>query len=200
MIGAAFAVSAFGGEAVPETITTGYAYRRRYVIPAQVHRLTLSDGSLVLPVLVTADWFKGVSHGGKVESVSGHDIRFENDNGTKLPFEIAAYDPITGRLEAWVRLLPPGPTVHLTFVVRYGKAPSLSGGVYTSDVYQDDVYVGGDAGQEAIEADPTATWAGYVASWDMASGVDSSPQQAHLELTDIAATTLLGMDAADLPG
>lgn len=175
MIGAAFALPVLSATAAGQTITPGYSYRRRFVIPQSAHRLTTADGSVVLPVLITAPWLKSAANGGKVQSSSGHDIRFESDTGAKLPHDPAGYDPSTGRLEAWLRLLPPGPDVPLAFALVYGNPAQVT-----------------------AEGNPTAVWQGFIASWDMASGLDAGPQAAHLELVDMPATTLLGMDAASL--
>lgn len=169
MIGAAFPMPAFG-KAIPRTITAGYGFRRRFFIPSEIHALSLADGSMVVPFLETQTWLRTVANGGKVQSASGFDIRFETDSGAKLPHDLASYVGSTGRIEAWIRVS--AQTQDITAAILYGNAS-----------------------QATAEANPSATWAGFYWSLDVASGLDASSSAAHVDNTDVSTTTLLGMDA-----
>lgn len=179
MIGAAFVLPVLGkpgaGGGGGGVITPGYSYRRRFIIPPDVHRLAVSDGSTVLPVLLQEAWLCSAANGGKVQSSAGHDIRFETDSGVKLEHDLASYVPATGRVEAWLRIPSSIANADLTFNIVYGNT-SIAG----------------------AEANPLACWDGFRWSVDMSTGLDASPSAAHLNMVDMAPTTLLGMGAANL--
>lgn len=179
MIGAAFVLPVLGkpGTGGGGVITPGYSYRRHVIVPPDVHRLSSSDGSTVLPVLLQETWLRSVANGGRVQSSSGHDIRFETDSGVKLAHDLASYVPTTGRIEAWVRFPSFLANADLSFNIVHGNS-SIAG----------------------AEANPLACWDGFRWSVDMATGLDASPSAAHLNMVDMVPTTLLGMGASDLAG
>lgn len=82
-----------------------YKFRKKISInPEQIS----SDESLqrfpIMVVIKDAD-LKSASHGGKVISESGADIRFTKDDGVSLlNYEIETYNPATGELLAWVEI------------------------------------------------------------------------------------------------
>ena len=121
-------------------------------------------------------WLRTRALGGRVESAAGFDLRFELEDGTRLPHEIELYDGTAGRLVAWVRL--PGWTLaqRQTLVLYYGKA-----------------------GLAASEADPAGVWAGYLAVWNARSGVDRSGNGRHLSPGALQDGQLIGA-AGRYPG
>lgn len=153
----------------------GYTYRRPIIIPAASHGLTGTNARQVFLLQFPAYApMKSVSNGGHVESASGWDLRFEDNSRTKLAHEIESYAPTTGALVAWVRF------------------PSVSSG---QDVQAFLYY--GKSGLSGSEASATATWAGFIASIDMATGIDRSGNGADLTLTNVAATSFNGVAAGD---
>jgi hypothetical protein len=106
------------------------------------------------PVLVsvTSNDLKSVANGGKVESGSGYDIRFETTGGTKLDHEFESWSATTGALLAWVRI------------------PTLSYNVDT-DFY---LYIG-KSGLGSTEANPTGVWGSqYLGVWHLSDGATLS--------------------------
>lgn len=172
MIGFPFWIASGGGA---RYFPAGYGYRRRIVIPAAIHRLSAADGAVVVPFIETLASFKTVANGGRVQSATGDDIRFELDgSATKLAHELAAYSPTTGRVEAWVRVPAFSVGTDLTLIVAYGNASVAS-----------------------PEANPAACWAGFQWSVDMSTGLDSGPNEVDLDFTNVIAATIGGMDAGD---
>lgn len=172
MFGFSFWVASGGGG---RYFPAGYTYRRRWVIPAAIHRLAAADGAVVVPFIETLASFKTVANGGHVQSATGDDIRFELDgNATKLAHELAAYSPTTGRVEAWVRIPNFNTATDLPLIVAYGNA-SVSG----------------------PEANAAACWAGFQWSVDMSTGQDSGPNEIDLDFSNVVAATIGGMDAGD---
>jgi hypothetical protein len=153
----------------------GYAWRRRLTVPGRPVAAETAT-SFVLLVSESGSWLRSCARGGKVESAAGFDLRFELENGTRLPHEIELYDGTAGRLLAWVRL--PGWTLaqRQNLVLYYGK-PGLT----------------------ATEADPAGTWAGYLAVWNARTGVDRSGNGRHLVPGALQDGELLG-PAGRYPG
>lgn len=121
----------------------GYAYRRRIVVPASA-AMGATHMGFPLWLELSGDWLKSVDSGGRVASPSGHDLRFELEDGTKLPHEIERYDAASGRLDAWVRLPELSAEQATTLLLYYGKP-----------------------GQGESEADPAPIWQDYLAVWHL---------------------------------
>lgn len=153
----------------------GYEARRRLVVPKRTAVAEAAD-SFVMRVDETGAWLCDTAHGGPVRSPAGFDLRFELEDGTRLPHEIELYDGAAGRLLAWVRL--PAWTLgeEQRLLLYYGK-PDIA----------------------AAEAEPAAVWADYLAVWDARTGTDRSGNGCHLTPSGVAAGTLIG-DAGSYPG
>lgn len=152
----------------PPTFANGYARRRRLVVPRRTATAEAA-ADFVMRVDETGTWLRVRSLGGGVESPAGFDLRFELEDGTRLPHEVELYDDGAGRLLAWVRL--PGWVLsqEVRLFLYYGKA-----------------------GLAASEANPAGVWAGYLAVWDARTGVDRSGNGRHLTPSGIAAGELIG--------
>jgi len=150
--------------AAPSTFLNGYRYRRRIVIPRHVVRGTVPLVGFPLLVLEEGPWLRSTAHGGRVESAQGFDLRFELENGTKLPHDVERYDPSTGRLIAWIRLNELRPNDDLVLFLYYGKA-----------------------GLVASEADPAATWRDYLAVWHLPDPTDRTGRGRDLRATAVGA-------------
>jgi len=150
--------------AAPTTFLNGYRYRRRIVVP---RRSVLGTSPLVgFPLLVAEEgtWLKSTAHGGRVESAQGFDLRFELENGIKLPHDVERYDPVAGRLVTWVRLTELRPEEDLVLFLYYGK-PGLA----------------------VSEADPAATWRDYLAVWHLPDPTDRTGRGRNLVATAVSA-------------
>lgn len=145
----------------------GYSHRRRLLIPPRQAPATVTD--FVLFVDEQGDWLRSQANGGHVESDLGFDLRFELEDGTRLDHEIDGYDPVMGRLRAWVRIPAWDQAQSLHLFLYYGK-PGLT----------------------ASEANPAGVWQGYLAVWDTASGHDRSGNGRHLTLAGVAHSELIG--------
>ncbi|MEJ5231646.1 MAG: Ig-like domain-containing protein [Geminicoccaceae bacterium] len=151
--------------AAPTTFLNGYRYRRRIVVP---RGSVLGTAPLVgFPLLVAEEgpWLKSTAHGGRVESAQGFDLRFELETGGKLPHDVERYDPVAGRLVAWVRLTELRPNEDLVLFLYYGK-PGLG----------------------ASEADPAATWRDYLAVWHLPDPTDRTGRGRDLVATAVSTT------------
>ena len=80
--------------------SNNYLYRRRIRIPSTSG---VSSGFPLLVAITDAN-LKSVANGGKVVSSSGFDIRFEDENGTKLKHILDTYVDTTGQIRAFVLL------------------------------------------------------------------------------------------------
>ncbi|MFC1587853.1 DUF2341 domain-containing protein, partial [Planctomycetota bacterium] len=85
------------------------AWNCRRKITVQSGQVATSDGSDLFgfPVMisVTDNDFRTVANGGKVWQADADEFLFTSTDGTsKLPHEIEAYDPVNGKIVAWVRL------------------------------------------------------------------------------------------------
>jgi hypothetical protein len=158
-----------------ETYANGYGHRRHIVVPAQPDSaVTIEDG--VVLVSEQDDWLKHTTHGGKVTSLDGADIRFEDVNGGKLDHEIEAYDPVVGRLLAWVRLPSWALASQLQLLLYYGNPAVV-----------------------ASESNPPGTWQGYLARWRLPDGTDATGEGRDLVPQGLAADSLVG-EAARFDG
>jgi hypothetical protein len=160
---------------VPPTYANGYAARRRIVVPPRPAGGEPA-ADLVALISETGSWLRSQAHGGQITSESGHDLRFELEDGTKLAHELELYDGSAGRLLAWVRIPGWDPATALRLFLYLGKP-----GIATS------------------EAEPAAVWSGYLAVWDARTGIDRSGHGRHLTPGALQAGELIG-PAARFPG
>ena len=82
----------------------GFAALRRIDIPADHVRGGADIPDYMLLVDETSSRLRSSGNGGIVQFTDGRDIRFELGNGAKLDHELAEYDPVAGRVLAWVRV------------------------------------------------------------------------------------------------
>ena len=68
-----------------------------------------------------------ISNGGHVANANGYDIGFYTDSSgsTKLKWEIDSYNPVTGQLNAWVKIPTLSSTSDTSFYLLYGD-PSIT--------------------------------------------------------------------------
>lgn len=73
---------------------------------------------------------KSVGNGGHVQSSSGFDIRWYSDLGltTALTYELVFYDPVTGKIETWVKVPTLSHTVDTVIYMAYGDATITTDG------------------------------------------------------------------------
>jgi hypothetical protein len=137
------------------TFANGYLYRRRLAVPAAATTAGEHQG-FPLWVRLQGDWLKPPrprpGGAGRMETAGGLDLRFEAEDGARLPHEVDAYDAAAGLLQAWVRLPRLSAAAPARLIVYYGKP-----------------------GQAASEADPAALWRDYLAVWHLPGAGDSGP-------------------------
>jgi len=97
-----------------------------YFTDLSISQAAGSQDLIDFPVLVTVtrDYLRTVGNGGHVSSNNGYDIIFVDTDNRKLNHEVESYDPLTGKLVAWVRipvLSSSGPT---TIRMLYGNPAS----------------------------------------------------------------------------
>ncbi len=151
--------------AAPTTFLNGYRHRRRIVVPR--HSIRGNAPITGFPLLVTEQgaWLASTAHGGRVESEQGFDLRFELAGAGKLPHDVELYDPVAGRLVAWVRLPALRPDEDLVLDLYYGK-PGLA----------------------ASEADPAGTWRDYLAVWHLPDPTDRTGRGRNLTVDAVGVT------------
>lgn len=155
--------------------SNGYRYRRRIVLPSSAAEQT-TVGDVVVLFAEEASWLKTMANGGKVSSPDGNDLRFELVDGSKLDHEIESYDPLTGKLIAWIRLPSWSLAQQFHLIVYYGNAAI-----------------------DSSESNPAGVWQGYLARWRLPDGSDATGQGRNLVPQNVAAGMLLGA-AASLDG
>ncbi len=157
-----------------DVYANGYAHRRRLAIPVSSAKGS-SHENFPLWVELTGSWLKSTDNGGKVVSLEGHDLRFELADGTSLAHELEHYDPVNGKLGAWVRL----PELHAdqptVLLLYYGKA-----------------------GLAESAADPQAVWQDYLAVWHLPGTSDRSGQGRDLVALGDVQTAALGLGASSV--
>ena len=101
---------------------TAYSYVRPITIN---HKQVPNTDQTNFPVLISSTYssLATVAHGGNVQNVSGYDIVFTSDayGLNRLDHEIDTYDPVTGKLAAWVRIPSLSHTVDTTIYMWYGN-------------------------------------------------------------------------------
>jgi hypothetical protein len=80
----------------------GYAWRYEIRLPARPGGGTVDN--LLLPFAARSDEFKSIAHGGRVESASGHDIRFEGGDGAKLGHVLVSTGTDDGAIAGFVNI------------------------------------------------------------------------------------------------
>ena len=153
---------------VENVYANGYARRRRIVLPAQGIGASAAD-NVVLQFTEQGAWLKSIDQGGKVASAEGFDLRFELADGNKLDHEIETYDPVAGRLLAWVRLPSWALSSQLQLLLYYGNPAAV-----------------------VTEANPAGVWQGYLARWRLPAGGDATGNGRDLVAVGVAADSLLG--------
>ncbi|MES2388249.1 MAG: gliding motility-associated C-terminal domain-containing protein [Bacteroidota bacterium] len=89
----------------------GYSYYREIQLPLSNHGLVANAAAVPVYFDTIATEFKSVSNGGHVQSEQGNDIEFFTLTSctsivpaSKLNHQLVEYNPVTGRLRAWVNL------------------------------------------------------------------------------------------------
>lgn len=152
------------------TYANGYAFRRRFHIPA--NRFSASHGTFPLLIDETLDTCRTVANGGNVQNASGWDIRFEDVSGVKLAHDLERYVASTGEIVAWVQITASN-TASSTFFMYYGRS-----------------------GLAASEANPATVWSGYLAVYHLPSVIEAGGRTAR-NLTTVGTvgsdtTTMIG--------
>ena len=104
----------------------GYAYCKKITIKASQIEISGVGSHNNFPVLIdiTDNDLRTCSNGGYMENASGYDIRFTTYLGIRLYHDIEGYDPISGRLTAWVRI-PSLSKINTDIFLFFGN-PSIS--------------------------------------------------------------------------
>lgn len=120
----------------------GYSHRRKISINSDKVSGSSNLSDFTFCFAGTYTYLRDTGNSGDVISVFGNDIRFETENGTKLKHDLAYYNNIYGRIEAWVKI----PTLlynnSTEIYVYYGKIATSAEedptNAYSSDI--DSVY------------------------------------------------------------
>lgn len=147
----------------------GYYYRRSVDFPARKTSSETLSNPVVAIWLEDDAALRSVANGGHVESAAGWDIRVETDGGAKLDHDLAYYDPLAGTVCLYVRIPSWDISTPLRLWLYYGK-PGLS----------------------ATEANPSGTYTGFLAVWNVATGADVSGKGRSLTASGVAQTALRG--------
>jgi hypothetical protein len=166
------ASAAVGGT---NAFANGYSYARRLVLAGQPDLTTETVTNIPVLVRLTAQtWLETVANGGKVQSASGWDIRFETEAGAKLDHDIVSYDGAVGTLNAWVRIPSWASNANFRLMMYYGKA-----------------------GLVATEANQAGVYSGAAAAWDLTTGTDLTGRGRSLTPDGGTATTMFGLPAVN---
>lgn len=99
-----------------------YSYRRTIAID---HTKVPNTDQANFPVAISGTYssLATVANGGRVRSANGYDIIFTSDvlGTAKLDHEIESYDPITGKVNFWVRIPTLSHTTDTTIYMQYGS-------------------------------------------------------------------------------
>lgn len=107
-------------------VLEGYSGRKK--ISIHVENIPAGENLSNFPMLVSLrlDELKRVQDGGMVSGRDGEDIVFTSEDGiTILPYQIERYEPVSGKLLAWVRLDTLN-TIRNSVYLYYGKSDALS--------------------------------------------------------------------------
>ncbi|HLJ29644.1 MAG TPA: DUF2341 domain-containing protein, partial [Candidatus Angelobacter sp.] len=109
--------------AVPFTVgPVVYSFERSITFD---HTKIPNTDQMNFPVLISGQfgYLATVAHGGKVQNGSGYDIIFTSDvaGTSKLDHEIESYDPLTGRINFWVRIPVLSHNTDTVIYLQYGS-------------------------------------------------------------------------------
>src|SRR5439155_9565481 len=109
----------------PTATPSGNTCQRQMTVNHTLVPSTQSNFAVL--VSVTDATLRTVSNGGHVANPNGYDIGFYTDSSgsTKLKWEIDSYNPSTGQLIAWVKILNLSSTSDTSFYLFYGD-PSIT--------------------------------------------------------------------------
>lgn len=89
-------------------------------------KVTGNLSSFPMLVSITDPELRSISNGGRVASITGADILFTaSDAATKLNHEVESFDPVAGKVVAWVQVPALSPVTD-TFVYLYYGSPAAS--------------------------------------------------------------------------
>ena len=159
------------GSASPLVYANGYSFRRRMAIPAAlIHGV---HAGFPFWFRLSSSFLKPTSGGGRLTGGNQLDVRFELEDGTKLPHEIEAYDAAAGSLAAWIRLPLLSTEADTRLFLYYGK-PGLT----------------------ESEADPAGVWADYLSVWHLPTLTDRGPGGRTLTAAGTVANDVDGLNGA----
>jgi hypothetical protein len=153
----------------------GYSYRRTLRVGGTAVGGSAALTNLPLRVDETMSSFKSAANGGKVQSASGWDIRFETASGTQLDHELEVYSPAAGRIACWVRIPTATPAVDQDIFLYYGK-PGLA----------------------VSEENPPGVWVRCLGCWRMPDGHDMTGHGRDMTTSGVTSGAIGGHPAAVL--
>lgn len=162
---------------VATAFPNGYGYRRVMRIGGTALGGGVALTDLPLRFDETRVSLKSVANGGRVQSASGWDIRFEDISGNQLKHELETYDPAAGHAACWVRLTSVTPGFDQDIFVYYGK-PGLAGP------------------EQDVSA--TGTWARCLGCWRMPDGRDVTGHGRDMTTSGVTSGAIGGHPAAVL--
>lgn len=165
----AFASATAGGQASLSG-PAGYAKARRLVVPAASVRGGADLADFPLCVSLSGPWLRWQPNGGNVRHDQGWDIVFQDEaTGASLDHDLELYDPVAGRLLAWVRLPRLSATAGAAVLMLYGRD-----------------------GLTRPTENPAGVWVGYEAVWHLPETADRTGNGHDLTLSGVQAGELLG--------
>lgn len=166
----------------------GYTYRRSVTFDSSKVSGSTDLTDFAVLFCGTYAYLADSSNGGNVESSSGHDIRFELADTTKLDHEIqttTGYINTTGAVCMWIRIPTLGATADTTIYMYYGKSGASAEqnptGVWPTSDYGVVLH---------MEEDPTITAPEYKDS--TSNGNSFSDQGGAINSTRIAGDLVAG--------
>ncbi|MEO0896709.1 MAG: DUF2341 domain-containing protein [Bacteroidota bacterium] len=161
---------------VEKTEVHAFAFTKSLVIHANKIPGTNVLSNFPLMVDITSADFATLANGGKVENANGYDIGFSDASDNPIDFQIERYDPVNGRIIAWVNVPSIDPIVDTEIKILYG-----------------------DASVVADPSSPSAFSACYQGRYHMNSDPSSvAPQLSDATSNGLNASALGTMDATDL--
>jgi len=148
----------------------GFGYRRTLGIAAAAVPASAPIANFPLRVVETRQSFRTVANGGKLQSTSGYDHRFEAaGSDLKTAHEVEDWSAATGAIQYWANV------------------PSLSNSANTLlHTYY------GKAGLTSPEASASSLWGSYALVANCLTGADRTGQGRTLTPTGVASGTLFG--------